>query len=163
MADNKKSFVLYTDSKDTFEELSDQEAGKLIKHIFRYVNNEYSKELNKKLASLSVAIIAGIESEWRKYNPKTNRYHWNYKGGISSENHLIRNSQQADYWRRKVFERDKYTCQECGTIGGVLNAHHIKAFAKFPDLRFDIANGVTLCKSCHTNIHRKKQICLIES
>jgi hypothetical protein len=39
MADNKKSFILYVDSKSTFEALEDDEAGRLIKHIFRYVSD----------------------------------------------------------------------------------------------------------------------------
>jgi len=29
-------------------------------------------------------------------------------------------------WRKSVFERDDYTCCECGKQGGTLNAHHIK-------------------------------------
>jgi hypothetical protein len=36
----KKSFVLYTDQKEVFDELTDEDAGKLIKHIFAYVNDE---------------------------------------------------------------------------------------------------------------------------
>lgn len=40
MAENKKSFVLYTDLIHTFEELSDKEAGRLVKHLFRYVNDQ---------------------------------------------------------------------------------------------------------------------------
>lgn len=36
----KKSFVLYTDQREVFDELSDEDAGKLIKHIFAYVNDE---------------------------------------------------------------------------------------------------------------------------
>jgi hypothetical protein len=36
----KKSFVLYTDQKEVFDELTDEDAGKLIKHIFGYVNDE---------------------------------------------------------------------------------------------------------------------------
>ena len=38
--EGKKSFVLYTDQREVFEELSDEDAGKLIKHIFAYVNDE---------------------------------------------------------------------------------------------------------------------------
>lgn len=40
MAENKKSFILYTDQKDLFNKLPDADAGKLIKHIFSYVNDE---------------------------------------------------------------------------------------------------------------------------
>ena len=39
MADNKKSIVVYADWIDKFEELEDDEAGRLIKHFFRYVND----------------------------------------------------------------------------------------------------------------------------
>ena len=40
MAENKKSFVAYSDWKETFDKLPDEIAGKLIKHIFAYVNDE---------------------------------------------------------------------------------------------------------------------------
>jgi Ca2+-binding EF-hand superfamily protein len=40
MAENKKSFIAYADWKNTFDELPNEEAGKLIKHIFAYVNDE---------------------------------------------------------------------------------------------------------------------------
>jgi hypothetical protein len=40
MADNKKSFLLYCDQIHLFEELTDEEAGRLVKHIFRYVNDQ---------------------------------------------------------------------------------------------------------------------------
>ena len=40
MNKEKKSFVLYNDYKETFEDLTDEEAGKLIKHIFSYINSE---------------------------------------------------------------------------------------------------------------------------
>lgn len=43
MAENKKSFVAYADWKSTFDELPDEYAGKLIKHIFAYVNDENPK------------------------------------------------------------------------------------------------------------------------
>lgn len=40
MAAGKKSFLLYADYIDTIEELSDEEAGRLFKHIYRYVNDK---------------------------------------------------------------------------------------------------------------------------
>jgi hypothetical protein len=40
MANNKKGFVLYADQKELFDQLSDEKAGQLIKHIFAYVNDD---------------------------------------------------------------------------------------------------------------------------
>ncbi len=40
MADNKKGFILYADQQELFEQLDNEQAGKLIKHIISYVNDE---------------------------------------------------------------------------------------------------------------------------
>ena len=40
MSKDKKSFILYLDQQDLFNKLPDEVAGKLIKHIFSYVNCE---------------------------------------------------------------------------------------------------------------------------
>ena len=40
MAEDKKSFVAYADWLEDFEMLSDEEAGKLIKHLLLYVNDK---------------------------------------------------------------------------------------------------------------------------
>ena len=81
--------------------------------------------------------------------------HWKWKGGITSLNIKLRNSPLYAEWRKIVFSRDNYTCQCCGRKGGALEAHHIKTFAKYPELRFSIDNGITLCKECHKQWHKK--------
>lgn len=68
-----------------------------------------------------------------------------------------RKTPQYAAWRTAVFERDGYRCAICGEVGGRLNAHHIKPFAKYPELRLDIDNGITLCEECHREVHRKKE------
>lgn len=64
----------------------------------------------------------------------------------------------AEYvkWRNDVFKRDGYKCAICGKVGGELNAHHIKPFAKYKEDRFDVDNGITLCKECHKTVHMDK-------
>ena len=68
---------------------------------------------------------------------------------------MIRRSSEYQKWRKAVFKRDNYICQECLKKGNYLEAHHIKPFANYPDLRFEIENGLTLCKDCHKKIPRK--------
>jgi hypothetical protein len=54
--EGKKSFVLYTDQREVFDELSDEDAGRLIKHIFSYVNDEdpSTEDLLLKVAFLPI-------------------------------------------------------------------------------------------------------------
>ena len=72
-----------------------------------------------------------------------------WKGGISTINEKERKSTKCKDWKKSVFERDNYTCVDCGKKGGELNADHIKPFALFKELRFDVNNGRTLCVECH--------------
>jgi len=72
-----------------------------------------------------------------------------YRHGKSKEYLLIRGSKKMKEWKIKVFKRDDFTCQKCGKKGIYLEAHHINGFAEFPELRFDVSNGITLCKNCH--------------
>ena len=67
-----------------------------------------------------------------------------------------RNTQKYADWRKTVFERDSYTCVICGKVGGKLNAHHIKPFAKYKNDRHRVSNGVTLCEQCHKKVHNDK-------
>lgn len=70
-------------------------------------------------------------------------------GGRTPINQRERTSQAARAWRRAIFARDNYTCQLCEKRGVTLHAHHKKAWATHPELRYDIENGITLCRDCH--------------
>lgn len=77
---------------------------------------------------------------------------------------LARYSVEAKQWRKSVFERDNYTCQKCSVRGTYLEADHIKPFAYYPELRYEISNGRTLCRPCHnkTKVGSKKMRELFE-
>jgi len=81
-----------------------------------------------------------------------------WKGGITQKNQTLRGGVDFRLWREAVFRRDGWTCQKCGLVGGKLNAHHIKSFSKFPNLRFDVSNGMTLCVGCHQKEHPNLKI-----
>ncbi len=77
--------------------------------------------------------------------------HW--RGGATPENDRVRHSLEYKQWRTQVFQRDDYTCQACGCSGN-MQADHELPFAYFPQLRFELLNGRTLCVECHGRLPR---------
>jgi len=67
-------------------------------------------------------------------------------------------------WKQKILFRDNFICQNtncphCKNIKSLnLEAHHIKSFLYFPELRFNIDNGITVCKKYHSFLHSKENI-----
>jgi hypothetical protein len=47
MAKDKKSFILYADQISLFEKLTDEEAGRLVKHLFEYVNDRNPEPIDR--------------------------------------------------------------------------------------------------------------------
>lgn len=82
-------------------------------------------------------------------NIKIGEKNHKWKGGITPIHHKIRNSPVYKQWRTAVFTRDDYTCKNCFKKGVYLEADHIKPFAFYPELRFVVDNGRTLCVQCH--------------
>ena len=70
------------------------------------------------------------------------------------------NRKRTVWFRREVLKRDNKTCQVCLKKEGKnlkLVAHHIKTVKDYPDLRFEIDNGLTVCVPCHADIHGYKK------
>ena len=63
-----------------------------------------------------------------------------------------RESPHYKEWRMAVFKRDQFQCQKCGTKGD-LQAHHIKPWKDCKRERYDVSNGITLCRKCHLEAH----------
>lgn len=123
------------------------------------------------------------KSSWNKglhpeYLQREN--HPNWKGGLTNLTFQIRNSEKYSQWRASIFERDLFTCQNCGQIGGKLNVHHKKRFAVILHENniqiiedallcnelWNLDNGITLCEECHNKKPKKKdcskEICIFE-
>lgn len=99
-----------------------------------------------------------IYCSWECYNKNRNmpkgEKHWNWQGGISVLNDK-RDSVKYKEWRKAVYERDNYRCVKCGSKTK-LNAHHKKSWKHYPELRYNIDNGITLCEKCHIKLHQEK-------
>lgn len=116
--------------------LSEAKKGKPILHL---INN---KEVIYKKISES---LTGKPQPWNR-----GKNHHNYKNGgkNQSERQIAMKSIEYKIWRREVFKRDGFICQICGTTGR-LEADHVKSWKDYPELRYELKNGRTLCKSCH--------------
>lgn len=145
--------------------------------------NAFLKNENHKTYCSPKCRYAGKKGQptWSKgkrigLNAKISREkHWNWKGGEHPLQLVIRGSSLMSHWKYDVFVRDDFTCRVCGRKGGELEAHHITQFkvlfndflaaydkekdlyvqlSNFKEL-WDLDNGKTLCKSCHSEWHKK--------
>lgn len=106
---------------------------------------KHTKERNKLISKMRKKCVG---EKYRMQNCQ------NWKGGLTKENKLIRNSNEFKSWRNKVFKKDNYVCQSCEKKRD-LNAHHLWSFANYPEYRFEVWNGQTLCVNCHEHLHNE--------
>lgn len=101
----------------------------------------------------------------QKYNFKTKHTPWNkgkpwpemigknnpsWRGGVT-ESRGDRWSKEYRRWRNAVLRRDNYTCVKCKATkeDDIIQTDHIKPWGAYPELRFEVNNGRTLCWNCH--------------
>lgn len=73
-----------------------------------------------------------------------------------------RNDSAYAEWRKEVRNRDGWKCKTPDeNCTGKVVAHHIFPWSKYPQLRYEIGNGITLCKFHHPT-KRLEEIRLIE-
>lgn len=136
-------------SQKTIDRMRGNTLRKGIKHTDEFKNAVRLRHKGK---------INSIKTRRKMSESKLGKSNPNWRGGISTEYQLSRSSMENRLWRVAVFERDNYSCIWCNKKGGwskdekrqiVLNADHIKPFRWYPELRFAIDNGRTLCVDCH--------------
>ena len=153
----------YINSPITRKNISNALKGKIPKSAFKKGHIGWNKGIKT-----GINLAHSIWMKNRKVSVKTRKkmresqlkrvqlgQHNNYKGGITPINEKIRKSIEMKLWRKADMERDNFTCQKCFIIGGKLVVHHINNFADFKELRTSIENGITFCKNCHIDFHKK--------
>lgn len=80
--------------------------------------------------------------------------HWNWRGGVANKR-KNRRSSDAEHraWSTAVLTRDNYVCDNCTIRKGSKVAHHLDNYLNHPEKRYDLSNGVTLCRECHIGFH----------
>ena len=155
---------IFFDWLDVTQDLTAEEKGNLIDAVVMFFfmedaggNIDLSRwNLDDKTCDILGKIVRKITTFRKLQNGMpTGEFHWNWKGGKTPVNQRERSSGRYSEWRKAVFERDGYTCQICGKVGGGLNAHHIKRWSTNVDERYQLSNGITLCEKCHKELHRK--------
>ena len=79
----------------------------------------------------------------------------NQYGGFKGENRKAkqeRNDSRYIYWSREIKNLDNWQCAICGckmSKDNKLVSHHILTFRDYPDLIYDLNNGITLCRIHH--------------
>jgi hypothetical protein len=139
---------------------------------FRWSNRNYKKRVGKKIsASQPFKGKRNTAHSLRMLGKKNPAW----KGGIKTLTSSIRELPENIYWKKKVLKKDGYRCVECFSKEN-LHVDHIKQFSiifkefletydqfspledketlirlamKYKDF-FDVYNGQTLCKECHS-------------
>lgn len=123
-----------------------------------HIGKTFTEEHKKHLSESHIGQKPSMETLLKLSESRRGSKSHLWKGGVSPENKRIRRSIEYMLWRVAVFSRDNWTCMECGKRGGTLHPHHIKFFSEFPELRFAIDNGITLCKKCHQTYHSQLKL-----
>lgn len=96
----------------------------------------------------------------RLYDLNSTHYdetHPSWKGGVTPERRRMESTVEYQQWKKNVFARDKYHCVMCGSTHKI-EAHHIKTFADFKELRMSLDNGITLCHEHHLKTYGKEEV-----
>ena len=93
MAEDKKGFLLYADYEELFDELTDEVAGKLIKHILKYVNDKNPDTEDSLVKVAFIPIKKQLKRDLEKYEDK--REQWSIAGKKSAESRKLKKQHQA--------------------------------------------------------------------
>ncbi len=75
---------------------------------------------------------------------------WRWNPNRDEVRYDRRNDPEYKQWRKEVFKRDRYKCKiNNDDCDGRMEAHHILPWKDYPEERYNINNGITLCQAHH--------------
>jgi hypothetical protein len=102
MAENKKSFLLYCDLIYTIEKLTDEQAGKLLKHTLKYVNDQNPNPEDILTEIAFEPIKQSLKRDLLKYegirikNKESADKRWAHKNNASASERIQTDTKNAD-------------------------------------------------------------------
>ena len=153
MADNKKSFVAYADWLESFEMLEDAEAGKLIKHLLRYVN-DLDPEMEDRLLKIAFQPMkAQLKRDLNKYDEvRKKRAEAGRKGGKKKANQANAKSDKQS----KSNQADNDTVTDNDNDNDIVNERESKLSP--PSLAYDFLKKKKQVTMADFEMQNKKQI-----
>lgn len=124
----------------------------------RNLSDETKKKISETRIERKIPGLSGKNNPM--YGIKGDK-HPNWKGGTTPERQKLYGTELWKEIVKTTFTRDNWVCQRCsrkGTCKNGLHTHHLKAWADYPDNRFDLDNLITLCRKCHNWVHSNKNI-----
>ena len=135
----------------------------------RWWETDRADEIKEKIRKANTGKKASIETRKKLSKSllgnkstlgKTGKFANAWKDGRTTKNKLLRSGKKWVAWRKAVFERDGYTCRNCGARccefdGKIyIEPHHRTPVAELIKHNleryvYDVRNGVTLCQKCH--------------
>ncbi len=133
------------------------------------------EDARNKMSLAKIGKKASMETRQKMSEMRKGSKHPCWKGGVTPENSKIRTSVRYKIWSQSCMVKDKFTCQDCGQVGGKLEVHHLKPFhvllkeaisclplltlydaAMAYSPMWEILNGQVLCVVCHSKINKRR-------
>ncbi len=128
------------------------------------LGSHHSKESKEKISKSKKGRKQSISERNMRYKISRKGAESNLWCGGKSKTYKYRHTTGFAFkkWREAVFKRDNWTCQQCSKRSEsgsqvYLEAHHIKTWIEYPDLRYTVSNGQTLCRKCHNLTKRGRR------
>lgn len=135
---------------------------KIRQEVARKVGLLNRGKTKSKEARLKMSLAKKGKPPWNKglkgYLAGSRHYKWIEDRTKIKQYWTERNNPEYKRWKREVFERDMFQCRiKNSDCSGRIEAHHILGWSKFPELRYKINNGITLCHAHHPKTRTDEQ------